>query len=93
VKIVKLDSVKAANQFADESVDIVHLDTFHTEHPTIEEIDAWWPKLKISGEMLFHDYFLDETKEQWAVRKVVDQKLGKPDEVHVTLASIRKTKH
>jgi hypothetical protein len=64
----------------------VHLDTDHTRERTIREIDAWWPKVKVGGEMLFHDYRPD----LWHVGEVVDAKLGKPDEIHRCLASVRK---
>jgi hypothetical protein len=86
VTVIRKDSVEAANQFPDGSVDVIHLDTDHTRDRTIREIDAWWPKVKVGGEMLFHDYRQD----LWHVGEVVDEKLGKPDEVHVCLAAVRK---
>jgi predicted O-methyltransferase YrrM len=86
VTVIQKDSVEAASQFPDTSVDVIHLDTDHTRDRTIREIDAWWPKVKVGGEMLFHDYRLD----LWHVKEVVDAKLGKPDEIHRCLASVRK---
>ena len=86
VRILQMDSVKAAAQFPNGSVDIIMIDTSHEYENTIREIDAWWPKLKLGGEMLLHDYCYPQFK----VREAVDAKFGRPDALHTSLCMIRK---
>lgn len=87
--IIHCDSVKAAEQFQDESVDVIMLDSSHTLKNTTLEIKAWWPKLKKNGSMLFHDYGVQA---DWAqVKPAVDQLLGAPTELVESLAMVTKT--
>ena len=49
VRILQMGSIEAAQQFADESVDVVMLDTTHVYEDTKQELRAWWPKIKTGG--------------------------------------------
>ena len=93
VHIVVMDSVEAANLFDAEVVDVVMIDTTHRCEDTLREIDAWWPKLKHRGELLFHDYGI--TSPNWGgftfVQDAVDKRFRYPDTLYGTLAVIVKT--
>jgi predicted O-methyltransferase YrrM len=86
VRILHMESFEAAAQFLNESVDVLMIDTSHEYEDTIREIDAWWPKLKVGGDMLLHDYCYPQFK----VREAVDLRFGKPDELRCSLCLIRK---
>lgn len=49
-------SVEAAKDFADESLDFVYLDANHDHDHVLEDLKAWYPKLKVGGIMAGHDY-------------------------------------
>ena len=48
-----------ANDFEDNSVDFVYLDSNHKYECVKEEIEAWWAKIKIGGILSGHDYKQD----------------------------------
>lgn len=50
------DSLDAATQFEDESLDMVFIDANHSEEAVRADIDAWFPKVKIGGLIGGHDY-------------------------------------
>lgn len=51
VTIWPMESIKAAGCFPDESVDAVWVDADHGYEACLQDIRAWWPKLKHSGWM------------------------------------------
>jgi Methyltransferase domain len=44
------------NRFADESLDLILIDAAHDYSSVVEDIQDWWPKLKIGGDMVGHDF-------------------------------------
>jgi polysaccharide pyruvyl transferase WcaK-like protein len=86
VNVLRMDSVEAAKNFQDETVDLILLDTSHQYEATKAEINAWYPKLKTGGELLFHDYSPDFP----GVVQAVNERFGKPDHVSNIIASIVK---
>lgn len=54
------DSRKAAGRYADGTVSLLFLDTSHTFKDTLEELEAWTPKLHPQGVLCGHDYLLHE---------------------------------
>ena len=46
---------EAKNHFDSETVDLIHIDGLHTYDAARQDYEAWYPKLKKGGVMLFHD--------------------------------------
>lgn len=75
LKVYKMDSVKAARKFKDNSIDMVFIDANHSYKSVRADINAWLPKVKklICG----HDY-----DPSWSgVVKAVNEKFGKIDKI------------
>jgi predicted O-methyltransferase YrrM len=56
IEVIREDSVVAAADFEDESIDLVFLDTSHDRDHLKAEIEAWRPKVKYGGTIMGHDY-------------------------------------
>ena len=56
--VLPLTSTAAANLLVDETVDIVYLDALHHYHGVMDDIYAWWKKIKSGGILAGHDYLL-----------------------------------
>ncbi len=41
--------------FDDRSIDLLHLDTYHSYGASVEDFASWLPKLSSKGTMIFHD--------------------------------------
>src|SRR6185503_3279335 len=46
---------EALARFSDESVDLVHIDGYHTYEAVRGDFEKWYPKVKPGGILLFHD--------------------------------------
>lgn len=71
-KIIRKDSMVAANDFADASLDFVFLDADHTYEAVKLDIAAWMPKIKNGGYLCGHDYDHPGFP-SWGVKKAVDE--------------------
>ncbi len=66
-------SVGAAAIFADASVDFVFLDANHSYESVVNDLRAWWPKIRPGGMLAGHDY-------TWTgVRRAVHEFFGHSD--------------
>lgn len=54
---IRKPSVEASKDFDDESCDVVFIDMQHTYEAVIEDLNHWYPKLKIGGYMAGHDAY------------------------------------
>jgi hypothetical protein len=54
--LVRNASVDAAARFPDEYFDYIYLDARHDYCGVMEDLEAWWPKLKVGGMMSGHDF-------------------------------------
>jgi len=71
VRVLKAESAKAAEQFADGSVDFAFIDANHEKPHVIADIKAWLPKIRVGGMLAGHDY-----GEPCGVKEAVDELLG-----------------
>ena len=51
-----LSSVEASKRYEDSSLNFVMLDAGHEYADLRSDIDAWWPKVKVSGILATHDF-------------------------------------
>ena len=54
-QLLRMTFEQALPQFEDKSVDLIHLDGFHTHEAVKEDFGHWYPKLRPGGLFLFHD--------------------------------------
>ena len=73
VLVIPQDSVTAASNFYDESVEFVFIDANHSYESVKSDINAWLPKIKVGGILSGHDY------DHNGVRKAVEELLPKAE--------------
>lgn len=56
VETMRLSSLDAAKQFADRSCDFVFIDASHEFEDVLDDLRAWYPKVKSGGVFAGHDY-------------------------------------
>jgi hypothetical protein len=66
--LVRTNFDAAAERFAVESIDLLHLDGLHTESAVRHDLDFWLPKIRPGGIVLLHD--VDVRNRDFAVWKV-----------------------
>jgi len=57
IHVMYMSSLDAARVFKDDCLDMVFIDANHSYKSVLEDIIAWYPKLKIGGILCGHDYF------------------------------------
>jgi hypothetical protein len=62
VSVIRKDSVLAALDVKDESLDFIHIDANHSYDAVTSDIEAWWSKVVPGGIVSGHDYL--DTDEQ-----------------------------
>ena len=68
--LVRKSSVEAAAQFEDASIDFVYLDARHTYDAVMEDLEAWWPKVRPGGIVAGEDYM--DSEEVWRMTATCD---------------------
>jgi cephalosporin hydroxylase len=61
VKIIRDFSVSTSKTFEDEYFDFVYLDADHTYNSVMDDLESWWPKVKVGGILSGHDYIDGDT--------------------------------
>lgn len=56
VKIIRNFSYEASLNFPDEYFDFIYIDAAHDYDSMVDDLNAWWPKLKKGGIFSGHDY-------------------------------------
>ena len=54
--ILEVDTIEAAERYEDESMDFVFFDAHLSQQQLIDEMTAWYPKIKQGGLVMGHDY-------------------------------------
>lgn len=62
MKLIKGDSVEAAKDFPNEYFDFVYIDASHEYQDVLDDMKAWFPKVKQMGMLAGHDSFMLEVK-------------------------------
>ena len=57
VEIIRADTLEAASQFAEQSIDFIYLDANHTFEYVLRDLYAWFPKLRPGGLFVLNDYY------------------------------------
>eukprot|EP00746_Dinoflagellata_sp_MGD_P047190 gnl/MRDRNA2_/MRDRNA2_21638_c0_seq1.p1 gnl/MRDRNA2_/MRDRNA2_21638_c0~~gnl/MRDRNA2_/MRDRNA2_21638_c0_seq1.p1 ORF type:complete len:351 (+),score=51.50 gnl/MRDRNA2_/MRDRNA2_21638_c0_seq1:98-1054(+) len=60
----RTSSVAAASAFEDESLDVVYIDADHKWWSVVQDLAAWWPKIRPGGALLGHDFHLNSLMER-----------------------------
>lgn len=56
VNIMRMKSMDAVKRFDDKFFDLVYIDATHTYEAVLEDLNAWWPKIKSSGYIVGDDW-------------------------------------
>jgi hypothetical protein len=75
VHVMRADSLVAAGQFDDRSLDFVYIDGDHSYAGCKADILAWAPKIKVGGVLAGHDYY---NRPPFEVRRAVAEVCGGP---------------
>lgn len=67
---IKSNSVEASKLFEDNSLDLVYIDGDHSYDAIMQDISAWFKKVKINGYIAGHDNYIDD------VRRAVTNNFG-----------------
>lgn len=60
-QVLRMSSIEALPQFADESIDILHIDGNHSEEIALRDAQGYLPKLKKGGYLWFDDVNWEST--------------------------------
>jgi len=71
-KIIRKDSVEAAKDIPDRSLDFVFIDADHSYEGCLADIKAWLPKVKFGGYICGHDYENSDFP-KFGVKRAVDE--------------------
>ena len=55
-------SLEAVNQFEDQSLDFVFVDGSHAYRDVLDDLKAWYPKIRDGGTLAGHDYHWPEVR-------------------------------
>jgi len=73
-KVIKKDSVEAAKDYADGSLDFVYIDADHSYEGCLRDIQLWYPKIRTGGIISGHDYLNGNLRAGvFGVKRAVDE--------------------
>jgi len=56
VEVLYVSSVEGSTKVEDSSLDMIYIDATHSYEYVKMDIEHWYPKLKVGGWMIFHDW-------------------------------------
>lgn len=65
VRLWRMTSASASEEFPDEAIDFVHLDADHTRPGIDLDLALWWPKLRPGGILAGHDFLCVVSQHDW----------------------------
>lgn len=68
ITILKQTFDSAITKFKDNSIDLLHIDGYHTYKAVAHDFKTWLPKMKVDGIILFHD--IAERRSDFGVYKL-----------------------
>ncbi len=72
--LLRQASPQAAANFQDSALDFVYIDALHQYEPVLQDMQAWFPKVKRGGILAGHDYLNGEWRGvMYGVKQAVDQ--------------------
>lgn len=78
--IWRMTSIEAAPKIADYSLDFVYIDARHDYASVLEDLEAWYPKVRPGGIVAGHDYLDGQLPAgDFGVKSAVDEFFGKRD--------------
>ena len=57
---IRKPSIESAKEVEDGSLDAIFIDGDHSYKAVKEDLDAWWPKLRIGGTLCGDDYWMED---------------------------------
>jgi hypothetical protein len=73
-EIRRMTSLEAAASIPDASLDFAYIDARHDYASVLEDLDAWFPKVKPGGILAGHDYAdIDFGRTDFGVKSAVDE--------------------
>jgi len=67
VKFINKYSVEGAKDFVDNTLDFVYLDADHSYQAVKDDLNAWYPKLKVGGIICGHDFSIEDVEQKLCV--------------------------
>ncbi len=68
-KVMRMRFEQALDSFPDGSIDLLHIDGFHTYEAVREDYERWAPKVSPSGVILFHDVKVVNEEQKFGVKR------------------------
>jgi hypothetical protein len=89
--LLRMTSADASTLFPSESLDFVYIDGNHEFWAVVNDLHAWWPKVRPGGILSGHDYREDIALavDQFCKCHSVEPVLTECDEMHPSLGAIR----
>lgn len=90
VELIRKPSLQAVKLFSDNSFEFVYIDGDHSFAAALNDMRAWWPKVKPGGLLCGHDYRAKDKEVRAAVEKFTEDNKFEVEEAKYWSWYIRK---
>ena len=93
-RVIRDYSFNAHKLFDDQTFDFIYIDGDHTYEAVRDDIELWWPKLKVGGIFAGHDYrkYTAKHGDEYGVIEAVDEHIAVHKlKLHLTREKLWKT--